>query len=244
MSGKKYVAFLRSYYDALQELPQKSRAELALAIVEYGFTGKLPNNISVLAKAVFAAIRPTLDTSNAKADAANARWEKQNANKSMQGTFLHDAKPMQNTVVHDAKPMQNTVVHDATISYIREGEGEGEGEGNIDSKKRASRFTQPTLEEVQAYCVERGNGVDPQRFVDYYSSNGWKVGKNPMKDWKAAVRTWERNNGTTVTKPKQTGSYLDILERMERGESVDAEGNKPNPYLLGNAVSGFNTEPD
>ena len=233
MSGKKYVAFLRSYYDALQELPQKSRAELALAIVEYGFTGKLPNNISVLAKAVFAAIRPTLDTSNAKADAANARWEKQNANKSMQGTFLHDAKPM-----------QNTVVHDATISYIREGEGEGEGEGNIDSKKRASRFTQPTLEEVQAYCVERGNGVDPQRFVDYYSSNGWKVGKNPMKDWKAAVRTWERNNGTTVTKPKQTGSYLDILERMERGESVDAEGNKPNPYLLGNAVSGFNTEPD
>ena len=233
MSGKKYVAFLRSYYDALQELPQKSRAELALAIVEYGFTGKLPNNISVLAKAVFAAIRPTLDTSNAKADAANARWEKQNANKSMQGTFLHDAKPM-----------QNTVVHDATISYIREGEGEGEGEGNIDSKKRASRFTQPTLEEVQAYCVERGNGVDPQRFVDYYSSNGWKVGKNPMKDWKAAVRTWERNNVTTVTKPKQTGSYLDILERMERGESVDAEGNKPNPYLLGNAVPGFNTEPD
>lgn len=233
MSEKKYVAFLRSYYDALQELPQKSRAELALAIVEYGFTGKLPNNISVLAKAVFAAIRPTLDTSNAKAAAANARWEKQNANKSMQGTFLHDAKPM-----------QNTVVHDATISYIREGEGEGEGEGNIDSKKRASRFTQPTLEEVQAYCVERGNSVDPQRFVDYYSSNGWKVGKNPMKDWKAAVRTWERNNGTTVTKPKQTGSYLEILERMERGESVDAEGNKPNPYLLGNAVSGFNTEPD
>ena len=233
MSEKKYVAFLRSYYDALQELPQKSRAELALAIVEYGFTGKLPNNISVLAKAVFAAIRPTLDTSNAKAAAANARWEKQNANKSMQGTFLHDAKPM-----------QNTFVHDATISYIREGEGEGEGEGNIDSKKRASRFTQPTLEEVQAYCIERGNGIDPQRFVDYYSSNGWKVGKNPMKDWKAAVRTWERNNGTTVTKPKQTGSYLEILERMERGESVDAEGNKPNPYLLGNAVPGINTEPD
>ena len=231
MNEKKYVAFLRSYYDALQELPQKSRAELALAIVEYGFTGKLPNNISVLAKAVFAAIRPTLDTSNAKASAANARWEKQNANKSMQGTFLHDAKPM-----------QSTVVHDATISYIRE--GEGEGEGNIDSKKRASRFTQPTLEEVQAYCVERGNCVDPQRFVDYYSSNGWKVGKNPMKDWKAAVRTWERNNGTTVTKPKQNGSYLEILERMERGESVDAEGNKPNPYLLGNAVPGINTEPD
>lgn len=237
MSEKKYVAFLRSYYDALQELPQKSRAELALAIVEYGFTGEIPNNISALAKAVFAAIRPTLDTSNAKAAAANARWEKQNS-----------IKAMREALMLDAKPMQKSVVHDATISYIREGEGEGkgdgEGEGNIDSKKRASRFMQPTLEEVQAYCVERGNSVDAQRFVDYYSSNGWKVGKNPMKDWKAAVRTWERNNGTTATKPKQTGSYLEILERMERGEAVDAEGNKPNTYLLGNAVPCFDTEPD
>lgn len=55
------------------------------------------------------------------------------------------------------------------------------------------RFAPPTLEDVQAYCSERKNTVDPQRFIDYYSANGWKVGKNPMKDWKAAVRTWERS---------------------------------------------------
>ena len=55
------------------------------------------------------------------------------------------------------------------------------------------RFTAPTIEEVIAYCKERGNRVDPERFIDYYTSNGWKVGKNPMKDWKAAVRTWERS---------------------------------------------------
>ena len=53
----------------------------------------------------------------------------------------------------------------------------------------------PTLEEVKAYCSERGNKVDPERWYDYYTSNGWKVGKNPMKDWKAAVRTWERSDG-------------------------------------------------
>ena len=63
--------------------------------------------------------------------------------------------------------------------------------------KPQKRFAKPTLEAVQAYCLERGKGVDPQKWYDYYSANGWKVGKNPMKDWKAAVRTWERsgNNG-------------------------------------------------
>jgi hypothetical protein len=63
-----------------------------------------------------------------------------------------------------------------------------------DCDSRAKRFTPPTLEEVKAYCAERNNNVDAQRFVDYYTSNGWLVGKNKMKDWRAAVRTWERSN--------------------------------------------------
>lgn len=64
---------------------------------------------------------------------------------------------------------------------------------NTERKRAASRFTPPTVEEVQAYCQERQNNVDPQRFVDYYTANGWKVGgRAPMKDWKAAVRNWER----------------------------------------------------
>ena len=56
-----------------------------------------------------------------------------------------------------------------------------------------THFQPPTVEDVEAYCRERGNTVDPQRFVDHYAAVGWKIGKNPMKDWKAAVRTWERN---------------------------------------------------
>lgn len=68
---------------------------------------------------------------------------------------------------------------------------------NLENKKVYTRFVKPTLEEVTAYCLERGKGVDPQKWYDHYSANGWMVGKNPMKDWKAAVRTWERsgNNG-------------------------------------------------
>ncbi|MBN1591374.1 MAG: helix-turn-helix domain-containing protein [Pirellulales bacterium] len=60
--------------------------------------------------------------------------------------------------------------------------------------KRCARFTPPTLDEVTAYCLERKNHVDPQRFIDYYVSNGWLVGRNAMKSWQAAVRNWERNN--------------------------------------------------
>lgn len=63
-------------------------------------------------------------------------------------------------------------------------------------KERAtSRFSRPSLEEVRAYCEERGNNVDPEHFIDYYNANGWKVGKNSMKDWKAAVRNWEKRTG-------------------------------------------------
>lgn len=67
-------------------------------------------------------------------------------------------------------------------------------ESSVNNNKPQKRFIKPTLEEVQAYCQERNNGVDAQKWYDYYSANGWKVGRNPMKDWKASVRTWERND--------------------------------------------------
>lgn len=54
------------------------------------------------------------------------------------------------------------------------------------------RFTPPTLQEVQVYCMSRHNNVDPEKFIDFYSAKGWMIGKNKMKDWKAAVRTWEK----------------------------------------------------
>ncbi len=53
--------------------------------------------------------------------------------------------------------------------------------------------SKPSLEEVKKYCIERNNNVDAEKWFNYYTSNGWKVGKNPMKDWQAAVRTWEKS---------------------------------------------------
>ena len=61
------------------------------------------------------------------------------------------------------------------------------------NNSKRKRFVKPTLSEIEQYCIERNNNVNAEQFFDYYESNGWKVGKNSMKDWKAAVRTWERS---------------------------------------------------
>ena len=70
------------------------------------------------------------------------------------------------------------------------------------------RFKKPTLEEIIAYCKERNNNVDPQRFYDFYESKGWRVGNQPMKDWKACVRTWEgRDNPPKGSKVAAASKY-------------------------------------
>lgn len=66
-------------------------------------------------------------------------------------------------------------------------------------KKTASRFSAPTIDEVRAYAQEKGYNIDAEHFVDYYTSNGWRVGRNPMKDWKATVRTWASRDRAQTT---------------------------------------------
>ncbi len=55
------------------------------------------------------------------------------------------------------------------------------------------KFIKPTIQEIETYCLERKNSIDAEAFMDYYTATEWHIGKNPMRDWKAAVRTWERN---------------------------------------------------
>lgn len=83
---------------------------------------------------------------------------------------------------------------------------------NVPQSDTRKRFVPPTLEEVIEYCNERQNNVNPEQFIDYYTTNGWKVGKNKMKDWKASIRTWERNGYSNKQDNKQSGNmFFDLL---------------------------------
>ena len=98
--------------------------------------------------------------------------------------------------------------------------------------KTNKRFIQSTYEEVNIYCNERGNNVDAQAFVDFYTSNGWKVGNNPMKDWKAAVRTWEKHDNKK--KPAQPAP--------QKKESYFEHNNRLMAEMLGQNFGGFNDD--
>ena len=80
----------------------------------------------------------------------------------------------------------------------------GQTKESKESKRNNNIFVPPAVEEVRMYCVEHGYSVDAQQFVDFYESKGWMVGKNKMKDWKASVRTWQRNGKSKSTEKKST----------------------------------------
>ena len=83
-------------------------------------------------------------------------------------------------------------------------------------KKSSTRFVPPTVDEVADYCDERCNTIDPEAFVDFYASKGWKVGQTKMVDWRAAVRTWERRSNTERKDPRgNLETAKRILGRLE-----------------------------
>ena len=102
--------------------------------------------------------------------------------------------------------------HEQTTSRPSADTNNNDNNDNNDNKKNIGRFTPPTLDDIKAYCIERQNNVDCERFYDFYSSKGWMVGKNKMKDWKAAVRTWEKSDKDKPT-TKKTNKFNDFPQR-------------------------------
>ena len=78
------------------------------------------------------------------------------------------------------------------------------GKDSLNSADKPHGFTPPNIQDVRAYCQERGNKVDPENFWDFYQAKNWMIGKNKMKDWKAAVRTWERTDEGKKYKSRNT----------------------------------------
>ena len=131
-------------------------------------------------------------------------------------------QPTDNQLTTNWQPSDNQMETEVRLGKDRLGKDRIEdskgGENSPPAPTPSKRFTKPTLEEVRAYCQERKNGVNPEKFVDYYDSNGWKVGKNPMKDWKAAVRTWEKNRfdkqGDTAQKNPDIEKYKQFINKF------------------------------
>ena len=95
-------------------------------------------------------------------------------------------------------------------------------ESKEEAKPQHSKFIKPTLEEVKAYCLERKNNIDAETFIDYYTANGWQVGKRPMKDWRAAVRTWEHRN-KPKEQPKNKNDFDFVSEAIQQRQEEQAK---------------------
>ena len=97
----------------------------------------------------------------------------------------------------------------------------------------AKRFCPPTYDEVKAYCLERKNNVDPEKFIDFYQSKGWMVGKSKMKDWKASVRTWEKRESKKETDLQRRKRILEEqIREAEHGDDGGSEEISKSDYKL------------
>ena len=127
-----------------------------------------------------------------------------------------------NSVITDDNKPYQAITEDNTLPYLTNTNKDKEVDKSNDLSPKKRNFTKPTVDEVRAYCKERGNNIDAQAFIDFYESKGWMIGKNHMKDWRAAVRTWERmdekprsgggsyGNGKTFRPKDITGRYDDL----------------------------------
>jgi hypothetical protein len=193
--SQKGIIYLPSYHEAIRHLPDTDHLALYDAILDYGLDGVEPKELPPILQGYFALIRPNLDASRNRYSAAV-----ENGKKGGRPPTNQSKKPTKNQSNNQrVKPNKN---QDKEKEKEKDRDKEKDLEMEKDNKdadkppshSNSTRFIPPSVDEVKAYCIERGNKIDPQYFVDFYASKGWKVGKEKMKDWKASVRTWEKRN--------------------------------------------------
>lgn len=199
---KNSVLFYKDWYEVVKEFSPEERLQAYDAIMLYAFEGVVPADKFI--KAATALMRTSIDRDNEKYE---EKSERNRRNVAIRWQKLREA---QQAAAKATEPIR-TNTDDTQEQPAKEVK-----------KKTATaavkRFVKPNAEQVAAYCKERGNYVDARQFVDFYESKGWKVGNSPMKDWKAAVRTWEQRDGR-ARKPAPKGVTLGVGEWIdERGE--------------------------
>jgi hypothetical protein len=166
--------FYKSFYDSIKELDPKDQVQIYNAIFKYQFDNELVD-LKGVCKSIFTLIIPQLE-------ANNKRYE----NGTKGGRPKTKTKPNENQKETKVKPNEN----------VNENDNVNNNDNIKENIIKEKNFKKPTLKEVEEYCKERNNDIDAQRFIDFYESKNWMIGKNKMKDWKACVRTWERTTNT------------------------------------------------
>lgn len=185
------IVFYRSFYEAIKELPAEEFRNAVMAIMEYGLNDS-EIDTSGVAKAILIMAKPQIDKNNKRYENGlrGGTKPKQNQNETK-------VEPNPNQTVTKVEPKQN---QNGTKAEPKRTKPEPNVNDNVnvnvndkESEEKKPRFSPPTLEELKKYIADNKYNVDPERFIDYYTANGWSVGKNRMKDWKAVVRNWDRS---------------------------------------------------
>lgn len=178
-----------------------------IAIVLREFFTKDENG-DYINKRVFFEINKVSEKSSKARESAKARWAKASG----------DANALRTTCDSNATQDPRPKTH------------------NPRPKKKRAVFVKPSFDDVHVYCNERNNNVNPQAFLDHYESNGWKVGKNKMKSWKACVRTWEnRDKEKSNGKNQQTSRASRVHNKLKQMHQ-DALEREANEGILDNGI--------
>lgn len=176
-----YLKFFRSFYDSAAKMPPKERLAFYDAIMDFAFCGEIPQ-LTGTPDVVFTAIKPVIEQSIM--DVTNGK--KGGRPKKETGVLENEKGGFENSETYKGKEGNRK-------------EGNRIEEDRKEEKKEDHKvadapcvFKKPTIKDIREYCTERRNNVDAEAFYAFYESNGWKVGKNPMKNWKQAVITWEK----------------------------------------------------
>ena len=204
------MKIFRSFLEATEALPPEEFKEAWIALMHYGLD-RHEDDVGPTARVFLAMAKPIIDTSIAIRE-GGSRGGKASAKVTKS---LPEAMPKPTPSLPEASPKPSQ----PDIGYMDIG-GRNKDIGNI---KERRRFTPPTLQEVREYCLERKNKVDPEQFIDFYSSKGWKVGSQPMKDWKAAVRTWEKRDSNRQSEQKARNKFNRFEQRDYDFDALEAE---------------------
>lgn len=185
----KYLKVYTDFAEAMEALSDAERGRLFMSMLQYASTGEA-GALSGAERFVWPIAKQNIDRAQAelKKRAENGRKggrpKKATESEEKQKKAKESKKKQTKDNKDKDKDKENNI-----IPLSPKGDCPPKGE-----RPPAKRFAKPTAEEVQKYCAERGNHIDAQAFVDFYEAKGWKVGNAPMKDWKAAVRTWEKRD--------------------------------------------------